>query len=120
MKKKVIIKNVNGFYDGKRNFVVVPVDKATREELKEFCAVPDADELLFSVSRFAATSAVDGVDADACLKEVGTATFSIKLEQAEYDWTYKGKKGNTKKWQVCGLLFKSPLVNNNLEGLEDD
>ena len=120
MKKKVIIKNVNGYYDGKRNFVVVPVDEATREELKEFCEVPDADELLFSVSRFAAIAAVDGVDADACLKEVGAATFSIKLEQTEYDWTYKGKKGNTKKWQVCGLLFKSPLVNNNLEGLEDD
>lgn len=121
MKKKVIIKNVNGFYDGKRDFVVIPVDKATRGELQEFCAVPDADELLFSVSRFAAIEAVDGVDSSVCDTEaVGAATVSVKLEPVEYNWTYKGKKGTTKKWQVCGLLFKSPLVNNNLEGLYDD
>ena len=120
MKKKVIIKNVNGFYDGKRNFVVVPVDDATRKELKEFCDVPDSDELLFSVSSFAAIDAVDDVDVDSWDGGVGTATVSVKLETTEYDWTYKGKKGNTKKWQVCGLLFKSPLVNNNLEGLYDD
>lgn len=120
MKKKVIIKNVNGFYDGKRNFVVIPVDEEIREELKEFCEIPDPEELLFSVSKFAAFDAVDGLEADALLACVGTAKFSLKLEQAEYDWTYKGKKGKTKKWQVCGLLFKSPLVNNNLEGLDDD
>lgn len=119
MKKKVIIKNVNGFYDGKRNFVVIPVDDATRKELQEFCDVPDSDELLFSVSSFAAIDAVEGVNVDSC-DGVGTATVSVKLETTEYDWTYKGKKGKTKKWQVCGLLFKSPLVNNNLEGLYDD
>lgn len=120
MKKKVIIKNVNGFYDGKRNFVVVPVEEATRKELLEFCDVPDSDELLFTVSRFAAIAAVDGVDVEECVTGVGTAIVSVKVEPTEYDWTYKGKKGNTKKWQVCGLLFKSPLVNNNLEGLDDD
>lgn len=120
MKKKVIIKNVNGFYDGKRNFVVIPVDDTTRKELNEFCDVPDSDELLFSVSNFAAIDAVDGVDVDSCVEGVGTATVSVKLETTEYDWAYKGKKGKTKKWQVCGLLFKSPLVNNNLEGLYDD
>ena len=121
MKKKVIIKNVNGFYDGKRNFVVIPVDDATRKKLKEFCDVPDSDELLFSVSRFANIEAVDGVDVDVCNTEVvGTATMSVKLETTEYDWTYKGKKGSTQKWQVCGLLFKSPVVNNNMEGLYDD
>lgn len=120
MKKKVIIKNVNGFYNGKKSFVVVPVAEATREELMEFCEVPDADELLFTVSRFAAIAAVDGIDVDECVGGVGTVTISVKLEPAEYDWTYKGKKGNTKKWQVCGLMFKSPLVNNNLEGLDDD
>ena len=120
MKKKVIIKNVNGFCDGKRNFVVVPVEEETREELAEFCEVPDVDELLFSVSRFASVAAADGVDVEECVRGVGTATISVKLEPAEYDWTYKGKKGTTKKWQVCGLLFKSPLVNNNLEGLYGD
>ena len=120
MKKKVIIKNVSGFYDGKRNFVVIPVDDVTRKELKEFCDVPDSDELLFSVSKFAAIAAGDGVEVDECVDGVGTATVSVKLEPTEYDWTYKGKKGNTKKWQVCGLLFKSTLVNNNLEGLDDD
>lgn len=119
MKKKIIIKNVNGFYDGKRNFVVVPVDGATRGELQEFCEVPDSDELLFSLSRFASVAAGDDVDVDECVDRVGTATVSIKLETAEYDWAYKGKKGSTKKWQVCGLLFKSPVVNNNLEGLYD-
>lgn len=120
MKKKVIIKNVNGFYDGKRKFVVIPVDDATRKELKAFCDVPDADELLFSVSRFAAIDAADGVDVASCNEGVGTAIVSVKIEQTEYDWTYKGKKGKTKKWQVCGLLFKSPVSNSNLEGLYDD
>lgn len=120
MKKKVIIKNVNGFYDGKRNFVVIPVDKATRKELQEFCDVPDSDELLFNVSRFAAIDTVSNVDVGSCEEGIGTATVSVKLETTEYDWSYKGKKGKTKKWQVCGLLFKSPLVNNNLEGLYDD
>lgn len=120
MKKKIIIKNVNGFYDGTRNFVVVPVDEATREELNEFCEVPDSNELLFSVSKFAAIAAADGVDVAECVDGVGTATVSLKLEPAEYDWAYKGKKGKTQKWQVCGLLFKSALVNNNLEGLYDD
>ena len=120
MKKKFIIKNVNGFYDGQRNFVVIPVSEAAREVLQEFCDVPDSDELLFSVSRFATIAAVDGVDVDECETAVGSAVISVKLEPVEYDWTYKGKKGKTKKWQVCGLLFKSPLVNNNLEGLDDD
>lgn len=120
MRKKVIIKNVVGFYDGKRNFVVIPVDEDIRGELQEFCEIPDSAELLFCVSKFAAFDAVAGLDADTLLDCVGTAKVSLKLEQAEYDWTYKGKKGKTKKWQVCGLLFKSPLVNNNLEGLEDD
>lgn len=120
MKQKIIIKNVNGFYDGKRNFVVIPVDVETKVDLMDFCDMPDSDELLFSVSRFAAIDAVDGVDVDACEKEVGTATVSVKLEQTEYDWTYKGKKGKTKKWQVCGLLFKSPVSNSNMEGLYDD
>ena len=120
MKKKVIIKNVNGFYNGKRNFIVIPVCEETRKELQEFCEVPDSDELLFNVSKFAAIDAVDGVDADECVDVVGTATVSVKLEPAEYDWTYKGKKGKTRKWQVCGLLFKSPVSNNNLEGLYDD
>ena len=120
MKKKVIIKDVHGFYDGQRNFIVVPVSEETRKLLQEFCEVPDSDELLFSISRFASKYAVDGVDVDECVTGVGTATVSVKLEETEYDWTYKGKKGKTKKWQVCGLLFKSPLVNNNLEGLYDD
>lgn len=120
MKKKVIIKNVNGFYNGTKNFVVIPVDDATRKVLKEFCDVPDTDELLFSVSRFAAIDAVGDVGVDSFIDGVGTATLSVKLEPTEYDWTYKGKKGNTKKWQVCGLFFKSPLVDNNLEGLYDD
>lgn len=120
MKKKVIIKNVNGFYDGKRDFIVIPVDEETREELQEFCDVPESDELLFTVSKFAAFDAVDGLDADELSDSVGNAKVSLKLEQTEYDWTYKGKKGKTRKWQVCGLLFKSPLVNNNLEGLDDD
>lgn len=120
MKKKVIIKNVNGFYDGKRNFVVVPVEEETREELMAFCEVPESAELLFSVSKFAAIAAIDGVDVDECVGGVGTATVSVKLEPAEYGWTYKGKQGITRKWQVCGLMFKSPLVNNNLEGLADD
>lgn len=103
MKKKVIIKNVNGFYDGKRNFVVIPVDDAAWKELKEFCDIPDTDALLFSVSSFAAIEAVDGVDVDECVDRVGTATVSVKLEAAEYDWTYKGKKGHTKngKCAVC-------------------
>lgn len=120
MKKKVIIKNVSVFYDGKRNFVVTPVDDATRKELKEFCDVPDADELLFSVSKFATIAAAEGADVIECAGGVGTATVSVKLEPAEYGWTYKGKKGTTRKWQVCGLMFKSPLVNTNLEGLDDD
>lgn len=119
MKKKVIIKNVNGFYDGIRNFVVIPVDATTRKELNEFCDFPDSDELLFNVSRFAAIDAVDGVNADSCVEGVGNATVSVKLETTEYDWTYKGKKGSTKKWQVCGLLFKSSVANGNLEGLYD-
>lgn len=119
MKQKVIIKNVNGFYDGQRNFVVIPVDDETREKLREFCEVPDSEELLFSISAFAAVDAVDGHREDYA-DAVGSATVSVKLETSEYDWTYKGKKGHTKKWQVCGLLFKSPLVNNNLEGLADD
>ena len=77
MKQKVIIKNVNGFYDGKRNFVVIPVDDATRKDLKEFCDVPDSDDLLFSVSKFAAISAVGGVDVNECVDGVGTGTLSL-------------------------------------------
>lgn len=120
MKKKVIVKNVNGFYDGNRNFVVIPVEEETRRELQEFCEVPDTNEVLFSVSNFAAISAIDSIDAGECVNAVGTATVSVKLEPTEYDWTYKGKKGKTKKWQVCGLLFKSCVANSNLEGLYDD
>lgn len=119
MKEKVIIKNVNGFYDGQRHFVVIPVDSETRGKLSGFCEIPESEELLFSISTFVAVDAADGVDVDYS-EAVGNATFSVKLETTEYDWTYKGKKGHTKKWQVCGLLFKSPVTNGNLEGLYDD
>lgn len=120
MKKKVIIKNVQGYYNGMRGFIVVPVTEAAREELREFCEIPDTDELLFSVSKFASYDALDDLDADEFEASVGTGLMSVKLEAAEYDWTYKGKKGRTKKWQVCGIVFKTPLVNSNLEGLKDD
>lgn len=120
MKQKVIIKNVRAFYDGKRNFIVVPVSKEVRKDLSEFCEIPDTEELLFAVSAFASIDAVDELDRDAFANGVGSAEVSVKLETAEYDWNYKSKKGHTKKWQVCGILFKSPLVDNNLEGLEDD
>lgn len=119
MKQKVIIKNVNGFYNGEKQFIVIPVDDETREKLGEFCEVPDSEELLFSISAFAAVDAVDGHGEDYA-SAVGSATVSVKLETSEYDWSYKGKKGHTKKWQVCGLLFKSPVSNGNLEGLYDD
>lgn len=120
MKQKVVIKNAQGYYDGVRNFIVIPVSDATRKELSQFCELPDTDELLFCVSKYAAVSAIDGLDADEFSAQIGSATVSVKLEAVEYDWSYKGKKGHTKKWQVCGILFKTELVNSNLEGLEDD
>lgn len=120
MKKKVIIKNVRAYYNGARGFIVVPVTKEIREELSEFCEIPDTDELLFSVSKFASYEAFDGLDVDEYEASVGSGLISLKLEQADYEWAYKGKKGHTKKWQVCALLFKSPLIDSNLEGLDDD
>lgn len=120
MKKKVTIKNVQAYYNGMRGFIVVPVSEETREELSEFCEIPNTEELLFCVSKFASYGAVDGLDVDEFEAGVGSGLVSVKLEPADYEWTYKGKKGRTKKWQVCGLLFKSPLVNSNLEGLGDD
>lgn len=120
MKKKVIIKNVQGYYNGERNFVIIPVTAEIRKELSEFCEIPDTPELLFGVSKFVAFSAPDVLDPNTYEVGVGSALISVKLEGVEYDWTYKGKKGHTKKWQVCGLAFKTPLINANLEGLEDD
>lgn len=120
MKKKVIIKNVQGYYDGERGFIVIPVQEEAREELSDFCEIPDTNELLFTMSKFTSYGAADGLDVSECKEEVGSVLVSVKLESADYEWTYKGKKGRTKKWQVCGLLFKSPVVNSDLEGLEDD
>lgn len=120
MKQRVIIKNTPGYYDGERNFIVIPVSDDTRKELSQFCELPDTDELLFCVSKYAAVSAIDGLDVDELSARVGSATISVKLEAVEYDWSYKGKKGHTKKWQACGVVFKSELVNSKLEGLEDD
>ena len=124
-KVKVIVKNVQGFYDGVRQFIVIPVTDGVRKELNKFCKVPDTDELLFSMSKYASVRVSDGLDTDGLDTDelsgrVGSATMSVKLETAEYDWTYKSKKGHTKKWQVCGILFKSPIDDSNLEGLEDD
>lgn len=120
MKQKVIIKNAQGYYDGVRNFIVIPVSDDTRKELSQFCEVPDTAELLFCVSKYATVGTIDGLDVDEFTAHVGSATISVKLEATEYDWSYKGKKGHTKKWQVCGVLFKSPLVDSNMEGLDDD
>lgn len=119
MKQKVIIKNVQGYYDGVRNFIVIPVSDDVRKALTQFCDMPDTAELLFCVSKYATVSAIDGLDADELSAHIGSAKISAKLEAVEYDWAYKGKKGHTKKWQVCGLIFKSELVDSNLEGLED-
>ena len=120
MKQKVIIKNTQGYYDGVRNFIVIPVTNDIRKELSEFCEVPDTSELLFTISKYATIGAKDGLSVDEFTAHVGAVTLSVKLEATEYDWSYKGKKGHTKKWQVCGVLFKSPLVDSNMEGLEDD
>ena len=120
MKQKVIIKNVQGYYDGVRNFIVIPVTNDTREELSVFCEVPDTSELLFTISKYATIGVKDGLSVDEFKARVGAVTLSAKLEATEYDWAYKGKKGHTKKWQACGLLFKTPLVDSNMEGLDDD
>lgn len=120
MKQKVIVKNVQGYYDGGRNFIVIPVTNDTRKELSEFCEIPDTSELLFTISKYATVGVIDGLDANEITAHVGSATISVKLEATEYDWSYKGKKGHTKKWQVCGVLFKTPLVDSNMEGLADD
>lgn len=120
MKKKIIIKNVKGYYNGQKKYIVIPVSEETRKELQKFCDVPETDELLFSVSRFATICADDGVYVVEGATDVGTATMAVKLEPTEYDWSYKGKKGTTKKWQVRGLLFKSDLSDSNMEGLYDD
>lgn len=120
MKQKVIVKNVQGYYDGGRNFIVIPVTNDIRKELSEFCEVPDTSEILFTISKYATVGTIDGLDADEIIAHVGSATISVKLEATEYDWSYKGKKGHTKKWQVCGVLFKTPLVDSNMEGLADD
>lgn len=120
MKTKVTIKNVQAYYNGEKKFIVFPITETERKTLSEFCELPDTDELLFAISKFATIAAFDGLDAHECAESVGSALVSVKLEQAAYDWTYKSKKGHTKKWQVCGLLFKSPLVDANLEGLDDD
>lgn len=120
MKQKVIIKNAQGYYDGVRNFIVIPVSDATRKELSDFCEVPDTSELLFTISKYAAIGVIDGLSVEEFTSHVGAVTLSVKLEAVEYDWSYKGKKGRTKKWQVCGIVFKSELVNSNLEGLDDD
>ena len=120
MKQKVIIKNAQGYYDGVRNFIVIPVANDTRKELSEFCEVPDTSELLFTISKYATIGVTDGLSVDEFTAHVGAVTLSVKLEAAEYDWSYKGKKGHTKKWQACGVLFKSPLFDSNMEGLEDE
>lgn len=120
MRQKVIIKNVQGYYDGVRKFIVVPVNEEVREELSDFCDVPSTDECLFTISKFASTDVADGLVPDEFVASVGSVIVSAKLEPVEYDWTYKGKKGHTKKWQVCGLVFKSHLLDTNLEGLDDD
>lgn len=119
-KVKIIVKNVQGFYDGVRQFIVIPVTDGVRKELNKFCKVPDTDELLFSMSKYTSIGVSDGLDTDDFSGRVGSATMSVKLETAEYDWTYKSKKGHAKKWQVCGVLFKSTIDDGNLEGLEDD
>ena len=120
MKQKVIIKNAHGYYDGVRNFIVIPVADDTRRELSDFCEVPDTSEILFTISKYATIGAADGLSVDGFTSHVGAVTLSVKLEATEYDWAYKGKKGHTKKWQVCGVLFKTPLIDGNMEGLDDD
>lgn len=120
MKQKVIVKNVQGYYDGVRRFIVIPVSNDTRKELSQFCELPDTAELLFCVSKYVTVGTVDGLDAGELSARVGSGKISVKLEPVEYDWSFKAKKGHTKKWQVCGLVFKSELVDVNLEGLADD
>lgn len=119
MKERIILKNKNVYINLDRGFIVADVTKEERQELRAHCATPDVDELLFSLSKYAKIEPQKpefAFESDVC----GNCLASIKLEAASYDWTYKGRKGHTDKWQVVACLIKSPVTDSVMEGLDDD
>lgn len=118
MKERIILKNKDIYLNLDKGFLVAKVTEEERKALKAHCGVPDTEELLFTLSKFAKVEARPGceTESDAC----GNCLASVKIEAASYDWSYKGKKGHTDKWQVIAVLIKSTVSDSVMEGLDDD
>lgn len=71
------------------------------------CDVVTQDgKTLVELSRFARVELPDGTRWGADDEAVnGSGMANIKFRHAEYDWTYKCKKGHTSKLEVIGVRF---------------
>ena len=77
------------------------------------------DVVLFNLSRFC-RAAVEGVETD--VNQLAVKGYAnIKLRLADYDYTYKGKKGHTSKLEVIGMaILKASPISDSLEDLMTD
>lgn len=107
---------------GSQGYMLINVDRP--EVVKQLEAAPvdvtvQDGVVLFNLSRFC-RAAVEGVETDVnTLAVKGYA--NVKLRLADYDYTYKGKKGHTSKLEVIGMaIIKSTPISDALEDLMID
>lgn len=107
---------------GSQGYMLINVDRP--EVVKQLEAAPvdvtvQDGVVLFNLSRFC-RAAVEGVETDVnTLAVKGYA--NVKLRLADYDYTYKGKKGHTSKLEVIGMaIIKSTPISDALEDLMVD
>lgn len=104
---------------GSQGYMLINVDRP--EIVKQLEAAPidvtvQDGVVLFNLSRFC-RAALEGVETDVnTLAVKGYA--NVKLRLADYDYTYKGKKGHTSKLEVIGMaIIKSTPISDALEDL---
>lgn len=107
---------------GSQGYMLINVDRP--EIVKQLEAAPvdvtvQDGVVLFNLSRFC-RAALEGVETDVnTLAVKGYA--NVKLRLADYDYTYKGKKGHTSKLEVIGMaIIKSTPISDALEDLMVD
>lgn len=110
---------VRVFFD--QTYVLV---KLTDEQMAELDAESPVEieyrdgVMLLNISRFAKFAVLDEVlDQADC---AGKGWANIKIRHAEYDYTYKGKRGHTSKLELIGCRFLTLEKGDALSGLADD
>lgn len=117
-----VLKHVPVKLIGKNGFALIVVDEGAVDALEAapVDVVVQDGVTLINLSKYC-RCAVDGTEVEDVTEIMRQGIANVKVRHADYDYTYKGKKGHTSKLEVIGIAFiKSQPIDNVLSELAFD